>query len=583
MPLFKFSVWLLGTVLSFTPAGAPSNLPKFSFPLIFNQKVENVVAQKNGILYIAGGWMQYSPPYENRSGPSSYALWMHTLLPFPQTNNLATGLDPVLRLLDVSKNFQTSLSAEYVRTEVVREEVPVVADAAFFPTESGLDLAFGIWRPCKGVGCGRRDPPIEDKKWQYDISNKQWTNTDITLKKWFQRNSPRRVSSSMTAWIPSLRKGFLFGGIFVSINETSFEVTELEEHNGLLTYDQAIDTWANETMSFGGIAEGGIVPITTATDEVLVQLGGRTRLASNIRPFSEINIYSTRKSKWYTQNLPSGAVVPTPRFAFCTAVKSASDNSSHQIYIMGGLEGSSPVNARGGPTTASVWVLSIPNFEWALLPVASKTTAADPGARITSKCQVIGEHYIFQYGGRKSTGYFDAITCDEKANAAFLLDVNTLEWTDKFTPNEGTYEIPSKVLDLIGGDKNGGSTKKAPANGWSDPDLETIMALKTEKPNPPTGSPSGSSSISGSSKTNVGTIAGGTVAGVLAVLLVLLGVMMLRRRHLRRRSQLPPGPNVPVGPLELMEHSQVNRGGVLAAELHSGEVAWEMDTGHRNG
>lgn len=33
----------------------------------------------------------------------------------------------------------------------------------------------------------------------------------------------------------------------------------------------------------------------------------------------------------------------------------------------------------------------------------------------------------------------------------FLFDVNTLVWTDRFTLNEGTYEIPSSAIDLIGG------------------------------------------------------------------------------------------------------------------------------------
>ena len=119
---------------------------------------------------------------------------------------------------------------------------------------------------------------------------------------------------------------------------------------------------------------------------------------------------------------------------------------------MGGLEASTLVDATGGLTTRSIWVLSIPSFEWAQLPYTSKTEAADPGGRISPKCQAIGEHYIFYYGGRNSSSYFSTVTCDKKANAAFLFDVNTLRWTDEFTPNDGTYQIPSKVLAVIGGE-----------------------------------------------------------------------------------------------------------------------------------
>jgi len=85
----------------------------------------------------------------------------------------------------------------------------------------------------------------------------------------------------MTSWIPSLKKGFLFGGTFFSVNGTS-KVAGLEEHNGLITYDQATNTWTNETTPFGGIADGGLVHITTATDEVLVQFGGRFGYATNL-------------------------------------------------------------------------------------------------------------------------------------------------------------------------------------------------------------------------------------------------------------------------------------------------------------
>jgi len=118
---------------------------------------------------------------------------------------------------------------------------------------------------------------------------------------------------------------------------------------------------------------------------------------------------------------------------------------------MGGLEAGKLGHATGGPTVRTIWVLSIPSFEWAQLPYTSKTTAADPGGRISPKCQAIGEHYIFYYGGKNAPSYSSTITCDKKANAVFLFDINTLTWTNEFTPNEGTYEIPSQVIELIGG------------------------------------------------------------------------------------------------------------------------------------
>jgi len=203
---------------------------------------------------------------------------MYNLLPFLRTNDSPTCLDTVLRSLNVSRSFRTSQdSVNYVRTEVVPDTIPGVSDAALFPTESGFDLTFGRWNPYNSTIFGKGDPPIEDKKWKYDIATQRWTNTGVVLKNWFQANSSRRVSSSMTVWVPSLKTGFLFGGTLVSVNGASSEVTELEEHTGLITYDQTTNTWANETTQLVGISEGALVHIKTATDEVLIQFGGRYR------------------------------------------------------------------------------------------------------------------------------------------------------------------------------------------------------------------------------------------------------------------------------------------------------------------
>ncbi|KAG0636421.1 hypothetical protein HOY80DRAFT_1088815 [Tuber brumale] len=549
-----------------------------------------IVAQKDGMLYIAGGFLSYGAKDKNLKCASSCPLGIRSVHPLLHINYSTTCLDPVLRILNLSKSFQISAgSASFVGTLPIPVPVPIVRDAAFFPTESGFDLTFGKWHPGNGTICGKRDLLGQRKKLRYEIENRKWMKTSITLGNWFQTEPPRGVSSQMTAWVPSLKKGFLFGGTLASVNKESRKWRDLEEHPGLITYDQATNTWTNETLPFGGIAGGGLVHITTSTDEVLIQLGGRAEWLTHVMEFSEIRIYSTNQSRWYTQRLPPDALVPAPRFAFCTALKSASDGSSHQIYIMGGAEAGSPVNAKGGPTVDSVWVLSIPSFEWTRLEVASMTATTDPRARLSPKCQAIGEHYIFLYGGRNALSHSSSTTCDKKANPAFLLDVNTLTWTDKFEPNEGRYEIPQKIVELIGGDKNGGSTKKAPATGWSDPDLETIMRLKTGNTSTPTRLPSELRPSSDSSKTNVGAIAGGTVGGVAAVLLGLLAGVLLRRRHQRKRSQLPPSPTKSPSTLsgtleeggsraELMGHSRATSGGVCATELQTGDVAREMDT-----
>ena len=121
--------------------------------------------------------------------------------------------------------------------------------------------------------------------------------------------------------------------------------------------------------------------------------------------------------------------------------------------MFGGVEAKpSSSSVLGGPTATSLWVLTIPTFEWIQLPFKAVSATADPVGRISPSCTAIGEHYIFYFGGRRTQNYYDIpLECDKKANAAFLFDLNTLNWTDQYVPNQGKYEIPEPVYDIIGG------------------------------------------------------------------------------------------------------------------------------------
>jgi len=75
-----------------------------------------------------------------------------------------------------------------------------------------------------------------------------------------------------------------------------------------------------------------------------------------------------------------------------------------------------------------------------------------------------------------------------------------------------------------------------------------------------------------------------------AIALCVLSATILCRRRQRRRSKLPPKPmELPStcagalgeagSPAELMEHNQVDRGGVCASELPSGDEWREIENG----
>jgi len=56
-----------------------SNLVKCFHAVFTDQGPKNIVAQKDGILYIAGGLMLYPSPDLGYNGPSSYPIRTHSL------------------------------------------------------------------------------------------------------------------------------------------------------------------------------------------------------------------------------------------------------------------------------------------------------------------------------------------------------------------------------------------------------------------------------------------------------------------------------------------------------------------------
>jgi len=97
----------------------------------------------------------------------------------------------------------------------------LVLEMPCLPCGVRFDLTFGCWWPYNNSICEKRDPPIKDKKSQCDIAIQRWTDTGIILGNWFHSITPTKVSSSMTAWIPPLNKGSLFGVRWLFLSKQS--------------------------------------------------------------------------------------------------------------------------------------------------------------------------------------------------------------------------------------------------------------------------------------------------------------------------------------------------------------------------
>ena len=86
----------------------------------------------------------------------------------------------------------------------------------------------------------------------------------------------------MTSWIPKLNRGYMFGGVYEFYRNTHAIAQETYEVDGLIVYNPETKIMTNTSTPVGAINEGGLVHLTTATDEVLIQFGGRTGVATKV-------------------------------------------------------------------------------------------------------------------------------------------------------------------------------------------------------------------------------------------------------------------------------------------------------------
>jgi len=153
----------------------------------------------------------------------------------------------------------------------------------------------------------------------------------------------------------------------------------------------------------------------------------------------EFNIYSTKQSKWYSY------VTPDPRMDLCHTIVSAQDSSSHQIIIYGGTTGAEFKH------DSTVWVLSMPSFDWVQLAGNATDSTRQPGMRLQPLCTLVGNKYMLSWGRRHYLkDDTDAPECDDAWNVVYLLDITKGQWVDQFQPGQ-EYLVPDEVVQIIGG------------------------------------------------------------------------------------------------------------------------------------
>lgn len=151
-------------------------------------------------------------------------------------------------------------------------------------------------------------------------------------------------------------------------------------------------------------------------------------------------------------NVTTTGDTPPNRREFCAGVSTAPDSSSFQVTIYGGYD----LQGAIGPLN-DVWVLSIPTFQWINVTPSDQSLGDGSGfGRHFHKCHMGSEAQMIILGGTiqttsNPTQIVSGTGCDEAHAPLLVLNTNTFEWSDTFTPGLN-YTVPVPVFQAIGGE-----------------------------------------------------------------------------------------------------------------------------------
>lgn len=103
-------------------------------------------------------------------------------------------------------------------------------------------------------------------------------------------------------------------------------------------------------------------------------------------------------------------------------------------YVYGGLQWRVEQNKLYG----DIWILSIPAFTWFKLDVVGTL-------RTEHECVIVGSQLISVGGMGIEPWLFD--NRDEWRQGIGVLDLTTMTWADRYTPNSTAYKSPQMVKD----------------------------------------------------------------------------------------------------------------------------------------
>ncbi|KAL1797101.1 hypothetical protein ACET3X_003707 [Alternaria dauci] len=352
--------------------------------------------------------------------------------------------------------------------------------------------------------------------WSYDTESMLWAQYDLT------HAVPRRPNWGANAEAWPLGLAFYLNGM-VDKGSSIAAYTMTEYINGTLqndtddhiTYVQGLNVINMDTQVARNVPTdslgapriaGGLVwgsRIGKSRNGTLVAMGGMRSANQRIDTFrngilidfatvSLCDTFHETDVRWYNQSTTGD--IPPPRIDFCTmpSMKYAEDNSSSNIYIYGGYD---PMQA----------IMST--------PAITLGGSLDAG---TYSIETTGQPLVL-----------NTLKCDEQAGVA-LFDLSECTWGSSFDTHAPAFELPTKVVEKIGGTRTGGAAVVEPSGGFAHLAISAMF-------NPP----AATSILTQANTTDTVQIAGAVVGAVAgsSILVILLVWVMVKRRKAQRSAE----------------------------------------------
>ncbi|MCJ1394522.1 hypothetical protein MMC18_007401 [Xylographa bjoerkii] len=313
--------------------------------------------------------------------------------------------------------------------------------------------------------------------WRFTTSSNQGSWTELHPR---AADIPKyRPTHGAGCNVPSRDTGYYLGGYILADETAVGNFSIMRYLHSMTVFDMNSESiYTVDIPNYIPIVDPSLVYLDAGSDGALIVLGGQTESNGflDIATLTNIYIYDIATALWFNQSTTDdqgrsdhflwgydiyGSGIPDKRYMMCAVVGAAPDESSYNIYIFGGFNGTE--------MAGDLWVLTLPSAIWIRLYTADITNNPKTG----SSCNLINDRYVLMAGGCWGTGIGN---CASYGWDPLLYDIVLGDWSWSYDPALEGYFVPDQVYNVIGGNDSGGASISSPKfTNFGDPVLVQLF------------------------------------------------------------------------------------------------------------